>query len=189
MYTYLLLDMPSDHEIEGFVMTECDVIRALLVNKGAGKNVKLIKFTTEESLENIPQKPYKGIRYVHMSSHGLKNGNGIGLLGGSVEWKHVADWIKKYLEPLSDKQNRVLCLSCCFAEKGVRKMGSILKDYFSGIYYLAEEGQFFHTSMVVWSMFYYQKKEHSPTKRSGKMRSAKKLEDFFGEDVLKSKAL
>ena len=187
MYTYLLLDMPSDHEIEGFVMTECDVIRALLVNKGVGKSVKLIKFTTEESLGNIPQKPYKGIRYVHMSSHGLKNG--IGLIGGRVEWKRVANWINEYLEPLSDKQTRALCLSCCFAEEGVKKMRPILKDYFNGIYYLSEEGQFFSTSMVVWSMFYYHKKKYSPTKRSGKMRSAKKLEDFFGEEVLKSKAL
>jgi len=68
-------------------------------------------------------------------------------------------------------------------------MRPFLKGYFNGVYYLAERGQFFHTSMVVWSMFYYRKKKNSPTKRSGKMSSAKKFEDFFGEEVLKSKTL
>ena len=186
MYTYLLLDMPSDHEIEGFVMTECDVIRALLVNKGVGKNVKLIKVTTEESLKNVPHNPYKGIRYVHMSSHGFKKG--IGLIGGEVEWEGVAEWVKKYLNPLSGKQNRVLCLSCCHAEEGVRKMSPVLKGYFNGIYYLSEEATFFSTSMVVWSMFYYRKNQNNPTKISG-MVTTKKLMDFFGEKVLKSKAI
>ena len=61
-YTYLLFDLPSDHEVEWVLATECDSIRGILANKHSGQKVKHMRATTIEGLgRTIPQKPYKDV--------------------------------------------------------------------------------------------------------------------------------
>ena len=40
---YLIFDLPSDHEVEESLSTECDSIQAIISNKGMAARVKRIK--------------------------------------------------------------------------------------------------------------------------------------------------
>ena len=169
MFTYLLFDFPSDHEVEGLLATECDVIRTLIANKGHGKNVKVVRATTFEGITTEPQfrnrsklpaKPYH-VKYVHISCHGTPEGK-VGFIGHEVSWRKVAREIRKYISPLRTGEQRVLCLSSCYSNRGAEVMESELEDYFSGVYYLVEEKVEFATTMVIWSMVYHRKSRNRP---------------------------
>ena len=144
---YLLLDSPSDHEVDDSVVTECEVIRAIVKNKGQGKKVKLVKSTTKDRF-NHPQTPTKSVKYVHLSGHGDEKG--LGLIDGSVKWKDVAEQIAKFVQKLDDNQKRVLCISCCHSKEAAAKMTRSLSDYFTAIYCFREEDVTFAKTMTVW---------------------------------------
>ncbi len=175
---YLLLDLPSDHEVEDSVVTECDVIRAIISNKRQGKKVKTIRSTTAERFLRTPR-PTKSVKYVHLAGHG--NRTDLGLIGGQVQWKKVAEHATTFVSPLSRKQQRVLCISCCYSRYAAKKMSPVLKGYFTGIYYFREDNIGFASAMTVWSMFYHRKGLDRPHKNR---KIVNQVKTFFGKKVL-----
>lgn len=182
-YTYLLLDLPSHHEVESVLATECDSIRGILANKLREPKVKHVRATTREGLQTtVPQRPYLHVKYVHLACHGDEHG--IGLIGAKLSWSRLAQHIVRYVPPLEGNKRRVLCLSCCHSAAGAEKMKRALKRHFTAVYYLTEPEVGFDTSMVVWSMFYYRKSLKAPV---SKLRGFDKLginriNAFFGNN-------
>ncbi len=73
-YNYLLLDLPSHHEVEWVLATECDSIRGILANKLRGPKVKHVHATTQEGLQKtVPQRPYLHVKYVHLAPAGNRD--------------------------------------------------------------------------------------------------------------------
>ena len=175
---YLLLDLPSDHEVEDGLVTECDVVRAIISNKRQGKKVKTVRSTTAERFLRTPT-PTKSVKYVHLAGHG--NPTDLCLIGGEVQWKKVAEHAKTFVSPLSRKQQRVLCISCCCSHDAAKEMSPVLKGYFTGIYYFPEDRIGFALAMTVWSMFYHRKGLDRPHKNR---KIVAQVNKFFGEKVL-----
>ena len=151
---YLLFDLPSDHEVEENVVTECDVIRAIVSNKGQGKKVKMVRATTKTGFTHR-RRSTTSVKYVHLAGHGDKTG--LGLIRGSVDWKCTAEQITKLVPRLKGKQRRVLCISCCYSKHAADKMSSKLEGYFTATYFFHKDNISFATAMTVWSMFYHEK--------------------------------
>jgi hypothetical protein len=156
---YLIFDLPSDHEVEESLSTECDTIQAIISNKGMSARIKRIKVASTERFKAYPTYKYQ-VQFVHLACHGGKTG--IGMLGGNVKWADVAKQVTRHLKPLTTKQKRVMCFSCCFSKYGFNQTKNYFKDYFSGAYYFAEEKIAFSTSITTWSMFYLRKKISRP---------------------------
>lgn len=174
---YVLLDNPSDHEVDDGVVTECDVIRAILSNRDLGKKVKLVRSSTRTRFTSTKQAT-KSVKFVHLAGHG--NQSGLGLIGGSVPWKDVATEVKALAKPLAiDRSQRVLCVSCCHSEDAARKMSAHLSTHFTAMYYFTEEKIAFSKAMAVWSFFYLEKNFQRP---EGAI--VDRINGFFGDDVL-----
>ena len=151
---FLLYDLPSDHEVELNIVTECDVIRSIISNKDQGKKVKVIRATNCESFLRHRTAKTKEVKYIHLSGHG--NEDGLGFINGIVEWGDVASKVTESIYRLKSGQ-RILCVSCCHSEEAVDQMIPHLRGYFTGVYYFSESEIHFSTTMTVWSMFYRQK--------------------------------
>ena len=151
---FLLYDLPSDHEVEQNIVTECDVIRAIISNKDQGKKVKVIRATSSESFLRHRTAKTKEVKYVHLSGHG--NEDGLEFINGMVRWEDVANKITEAIYRLKSA-SRVLCVSCCFSKEAVDKMIPHLGGYFTRVYYFTEPEIHFSTTMTVWSMFYKQR--------------------------------
>lgn len=149
----LLFDLPSDHEVEGGIATECQMIGSLLANNGVGSLVKTVRATTPGGLypKHLNQKPYEGINVVHIATHGIPQG--ISLIGGDLFWEEVAERLRIFIAPLKFGQKRILCLSCCHSSDGAF-IFSKFPDLFSGIYYFNTEEIDFSVAMTVWAMVY-----------------------------------
>lgn len=173
---YLLLDLPSDHEVEEGVVTECDVVRAIVSNKGHGKKVKTIKAATVDGFTRR-RTPTKSVKYVHLAGHG--NCAQLGLIGGGLDWAKVACQINTLVPKLRGKQKRVLCISCCFSASAALKMSKRLEERFTAVYHFREDKIAFHKAMTVWSMFYCQKRLDKPHQAI-----ADRVNKFFGDNVL-----
>lgn len=145
---FLLYDLPSDHEVDLNIVTECDVIRSIISNRQQGKKVKVIRATQELP----PTNKTNEVAYVHLSGHGNKQG--LGLIGGSVKWVDVAEHILRAVQRLKGGRKRVLCVSCCHSKDAVDQMFPLLKGYFTRVYYFSDHKIGFAASMTVWSMFY-----------------------------------
>ena len=173
-YNYLLFDLPSDHEVEGVLSTECDVIRAILANNGEGRNVKVIKATTSEALcHKSPQQPYGQIKIVHVACHARDNG--VSMIGDSVEWSEFGNILESYVPQLGQGERRTLCLSCCYSKFGNLILRQKLRNHFTDCLYFKEDEVYFSATMVIWSMFYLR----SRTKSSlGPIRN--KINEFVG---------
>ena len=99
-YKYLLLDLPTDHEVDGFLPTECDVVRAILTNRKMGQDVRHVRAMTKSSLvDRLPTKTCDDIRFVHVAGHG--NRKGVGLMGDVVPWRELAEVLKGFCTPLA----------------------------------------------------------------------------------------
>ena len=159
-YTHLLFDLPSEHEIDDRLVTECDVISSIIANKGSGR-VKHIRATHLQTLSHRPR--YEGIRYVHVAGHGTKCGPSF--IGQTVTWQELAKRLQYYCKPLVKKEKRALCLSCCHSETGAKVLGKALRPLFTAIYYFSSERVYFDDKMVAWSLFYLLKTEEDPTKK------------------------
>jgi hypothetical protein len=66
---FLLFDLPSDHEVDGGLSTECDVIKSILHNRAMGGRVKIIRATTKGTLDSLPRYHSK-VQFVHLACHG-----------------------------------------------------------------------------------------------------------------------
>ncbi len=109
---YLLFDLPSDHEVERAIATQCETIEAIISNRGMQARVKRIRVASIERFMNYPTYRY-GVQFVHLACHGGRRG--IGMLGGIVGWGDVAKQIVKHLHPLKGGEQRVMCFSCCYS--------------------------------------------------------------------------
>ena len=136
------------------MVTECDVIRAIVSNKGQGKKVKMVRATTKARFTR-GRRSTQSVKYVHLAGHGSKTG--LDLIRGSVDWKCTAEQITKSVPRLKGKQRRVLCISCCYSKHAAEKMSSKLEGYFTATYFFHKDNISFATAMTVWSMFYHEK--------------------------------
>ena len=176
-FGYFVFDLPSDHEVNGSLVTESDVIKSVLSNKNLGGRLKSLRFTTADTFKNCPDRKYSGIRYVHLGGHG--GTTGIGFIGGTVKWVDVGKKLAKMFPQLTDGEQRVLTLSCCMSKTGVKAMAPHLKNHFSAIYYFIPQSIGFSQAMTVWSMFYLKKdltRPHSAIKQD--------INTFMREDII-----
>ncbi|WP_153306299.1 hypothetical protein [Desulfatiglans anilini] len=148
---YLIFDLPSDHEVESELATECKTIQSIIHNKGMRARVKRICVASRERFMNYPTYKYS-VQFVHIACHGGKSG--IGMLGGTVSWAEVSKQIIKHIRPLSNDEQRIICFSCCHSLDEFKKTKTHLHPYFTGAYIFTEESVPFAESITVWSMFY-----------------------------------
>lgn len=176
-FGYFIFDCPSDHEIDGAIVTESDAIRSVLWNKSLGGRLKGLRLTTAESFLKAKERKYTGVRYVHLGGHGSKSG--IAFIGGSVKWNDVAEKLTKFFPKLGAGEQRVLTLSCCHSGSGVVAMGPKLKGHFTAIYHFNSDTVGFSQAMTIWSMFYLKKRLSKPH-----AAIMKDINTFMGTDVL-----
>lgn len=176
-YGFVLIDLPSDHEIENGIVRECQVIAAILHNRAFGTVTKTFTATSVENFKSAGWRSYPGTGFVHLSTHGGKTG--IGLIGGDLRWAHVADKLKTVAPQLAKNQRRVLCLSCCYSETGIGRLKPLLKGHFTHAYYFAAKKISFATAMTVWSMFYRKKSLEQPLKAV-----VDPINRFFGTETI-----
>lgn len=176
-FVFALLDLPSDHEIDGGLVTECQVINAILHNRGLGAKTKTIRASSDTGFDAAQWRPYPALGFVHLAAHG--HAIGISLIGGRIRWLDVAAKLKKLAPRLTGDKKRVLSLSCCYSEKGYNALRPFLKGHFTGIYHFVDEEITFATAMTVWSMFYRRKTIARPA-----LKVVEPINNFFGQDVI-----
>ncbi len=156
---YLLLDFPSDHEVDGSLATECSVINALLTNNELGTRTKHFRLSSLASFKKLPNYSYDP-KFVHVACHG--GPKGIGLIGGWVPWQEFAKEMKAILQPLGTTHRRILTLSCCHSRTGATELKTHLTGYFTGIYHFTQKKVPFAQAFVVWTMFFLEKELKHP---------------------------
>lgn len=157
--SYLLFDLPGDHEVESAIATESKVIEAIIHNLAMGARAKRVRVASRKSFTRIPTYRY-GVQYVHLACHGGKKG--ISLLGGRVRWAEVGDQIVRHLHPLKKGEQRVMVFSCCYSREGYEGTKRQLSPYFSGAYYFKPKRIYFADAIAVWAMFYLEKRLDRP---------------------------
>lgn len=174
---FLMFDFPSDHEVDVALSTECELIKALLTNRGLGSRLKLMKFSSNESLKKLPNYKYDP-KFVHISGHG--GTNSLGLIGGSISWNKLCDDVlTKLLDPLEGEETRVLFLSCCHSKDGIDVIKNKMPNYFTGAYFYKPEIIAFATSITISSMFYRKKLLKNPH-----AAICKNINNFFNKAFL-----
>lgn len=173
---YLLFDLPSDHEIEGSIATECQIIQAIIHNKGQRARVKRICVASTKRFMNYPTYKY-GVQFVHLSCHG--GSKNIGMLGGTVSWENVAAQMIKHLHPIEEGQQRIICFSCCHSVVGFNRTKSAIAPYFTGAYLFSKTNVPFAQAITTWAMFYLKKELSHPHEAI-----MKAINDFIGEKLL-----
>jgi hypothetical protein len=176
-FSFYLIDMPSDHEIDESLVTECQVIKAILHNRNFKSVTKTERITSTERYEGIKWHPYPGLGFVHLAGHASKKG--VELIGGTVRWTTVADTLKAIAPKLSKDQKRVLTLSCCYSEYAAGKLTPLLKGHFTGIYFFNAKKVAFADTMTAFAMFYRRKTMRKPHKAI-----VERINDFFERDVI-----
>ncbi|MBP7947567.1 MAG: hypothetical protein KA191_16075 [Verrucomicrobia bacterium] len=173
---YLLFDLPSDHEVEEALATECKVIESLIHNMRLKARVKRVCVASIEKFTKYPTYRYQ-VQFVHLACHGGKDG--IGMLGGTMRWTEVARQITKHLHKLKDDQKRVMVFSCCHSSDGFHATRMALKDYFTGAYYFSSETVSFSDAITIWTMFYRNKRLAKPHGAIVKV-----INEFLGKNLL-----
>ena len=173
---YLLFDLPSDHEIEGALATECKVIESLIHNRGLKARIKRVCVASKERFSKYPTYRYR-VQFVHLACHGGKKG--IGLLDGEMLWADVAKQITRHLHPLAAGRQRIMIFSCCHSKDGFDATKSELAPYFSGAYHFRAESIAFSKAITTWTMFYLKKKIENPHEAI-----VDPINNFIDEEVL-----
>jgi len=176
-FGFLVIDCPSDHEIDGSLVTESQTIRAVLANKNLGSRLKIIRCTTADSFACLPNRVYSGIRYVHLGGHGSRKG--LEFIGGQIPWAKVAQKLTRVLPRLKQGERRILTLSCCYSTDGIESMKPYLMGHFSAAYHFVPKKIGFSQAITVWSMFYLKKKISQPH-----AAIVKKLNRFLETEVI-----
>lgn len=157
---FMLLDLPDDDEVEGFLSSECEIVRAILASRGLGGRTKHYRFTSLQSLERPATYEYDP-KFVHVSGHGGENS--ISLLGGHVTWNDLADdFLAPRLKVLNDGETRILFVSTCFSRQGVDRILDRIPDRFTGAYYFSEDTIPFADALTAAAMFYRRKELNRP---------------------------
>lgn len=172
-FGYFMIDCPSDHEIDDWLVSECDVIHAVLANRNLKSRLKKVRCSTKQSFESIPATKYSGIRYVHIGGHGSEHG--LGFIGGAIAWSDVGKKLKQIFPALVGDERRILTLSCCHSDAGVAVLKSQLANHFSGIYSFSAKKIDYSTAIATWSMFFFRKDLDTPQDKI-----AADINSFFG---------
>lgn len=178
---YLLLDFPSDHEVDGSLATECSVINALLANNDLGTRTKHFRLSSLASFKKLPYYSYDP-KFVHVACHA--GPAGIGLIEGWVTWRKFAEELKAILQPLEADHRRILTLSCCHSPAGATELKAHLKGYFTGIYHFHKDKVPFAQAFAVWTMFFLKKDIKNPHE---KIRL--RINTFFETDTIEYSAV
>lgn len=176
-FGFVLISLPSDHEVDRRIPSECDVIRSILVNREHGSLVKEFQATSIANFNGAGWSPYQRIGFVHLAGHA--NTKGMGLIGGLKRWSEIAKKLKVVAPVLVSDKKRVLCLSCCHSKAGVKAMTKSLRDHFTGVYYFKKKKIGFAEATTIWSMFYLRKGLANPSDRI-----ADDINEFLGEKLL-----
>jgi len=172
---FLLIDLPSKHEIVHSLSTECDVVEAILHNRGLAKRITHMRLASAKELDG--KTPARvDVRFVHLAGHADKNG--IGFLRGGMPWQRIAEHITRYLCPLGDER-RVMVFSCCHSRDGFEATKHIFRRHFTAAYLFNEVEVDFCDAITVWAMFYFRKTVSNPH-----MRIVDPINEFFGDEVL-----
>ena len=183
-YRFLLLDLPADHEVDGFLATESEVIRSILANNDSGPQVLLKRISTLGRFRGwSPPKGYKKLRFVHLGTHACREH--IHLIGGKVTWEEVAEKLRRLAPCLPQGEQRALCLSSCFSRDGFQRIRKKLRGHFSGCYYFSSEEIAFADAITVWSMFYLRARQEKPHDT----KLLKAINQYFGKEALCFKKL
>lgn len=177
-FGYFIFDCPSDHEIDGKLLSEADAIRAVLANRTLGTRLKQVICTTPASFRSTSPRRYAGIKFVHIGGHASKTS--LAFIGGTVGWRDVADKLVALFPKLADGEQRVLTLSCCYSRNAVTTMKPVLKKHFTAVYHFASDDAEFSTAITTWSMFYLKKELKHPHQA---LRD--EINKFMGNDVLR----
>ena len=133
-FLFFLIDLPSDHEVDESLSTECQVIHAILANRGFRSVTKTTRMTSVDRFDKAAWRPYPKVGYVHLAAHGGRQG--VGLIGGQVKWWGVAQKLKILAPRLAADQKRVLVLSCCYSSFGYTNLKPLLRNHFTGYHFL-----------------------------------------------------
>lgn len=181
-FSFFLIDLPSDHEVDQRLATECEVIRAILSNRGFHSITKTARITSVDRFRKEAFRPYGKVGFVHLATHGSKTG--IALIGGSVKWGVVAARLKCVAPLLPKNTQRVLTLSCCYSSSGYRSLAPLLKGHFTGCYYFGPKKIGFSDAMTTWAMFYKRKTIQRPHQAI-----VDRINNFFDEQILQFDAI
>jgi hypothetical protein len=176
-FSFFLFDLPSDHEVDQGLSTECEVIRAILSNRGFHSVTKTARISSLERFQEEPLRAYQKVGYVHLSAHGSRSG--ISLIGGDCKWRAVAGRLKAVAPKLKKDAQRVLTLSCCFSASGYAALSPILKNHFTGCYYFGPNKVGFSDAITTWAMFYKRKTIDRPH-----AAIVERINEFFDEDLI-----
>jgi hypothetical protein len=173
---YLLFDLPSDHEVESSLTTECEMIETIIHNLSMPTRVKRICVASTERFRKYPR--YRlNVQFVHLAGHGSKKG--VEMLGGKLKWAEVAKQVKRHLHKLLDGEKRVMVFSCCQSKEGFEATRNSLTGYFTGAYYFEQKRIAFSDAIAVWAMFYAKKRLAKPH-----ARIVAAVNSFMGKEVL-----
>ncbi len=173
---FLLLDVPGEHEIEGNLATECQVIAAVLANWELERATKNIRIASTRKLRNLGPYTYDP-QVVHLAAHATEEG--VWIQGEVTNWEALAKRIENLITPLDPGQERVLNLSCCYSNLAAQVCAARLRGHFTGIYRYSITEVPYAQALVAWTMFFY--KRPSLTDH---LSIAQSVNDFFGTEVL-----
>ncbi len=174
---YILLDLPSDHEIEGALATECDVLYAMLANHELAAVTKRIRIGRPETLRQL-RLGTSGAEFVHIAGHATADG--LWMLGDVVAWSHVAKALANCVSPLKPSRERLVHFSCCHSQRAAKLCRRHLSPYFSGAYHFVDQTVPYATAIAVWTMFFHQQ----PSTRNH-WDIVRRINTFIGQEVLR----
>ena len=148
----MLLDSPSDHEVEGALATECDVLYAMFANFELSGLTKHIRLGCARTLKQKRPYPYAA-QFVHLAGHATDEG--LWMLGEVVDWATVAKSLSGWFAPLKPGGERILNFSCCDSERAAKACATRLRPFFSGAYFFRERNIGFAKSCAAWTLFFY----------------------------------
>lgn len=173
---FLLLDIPGEHEIEGNLATECQVIAAVLANLELDRVTKHIRIASTRTLGNLGPYAYDP-QVVHLAGHATEEG--VWIQGQVAKWETVALRLAGLLVPLPACQERVLNLSCCHSSLASRICTEFLRDYFTGIYRFSISEVPYAQALVAWTMFFFK----SPS-LADHLEISRTVNSFFGQKII-----
>ena len=174
---YILLDLPSDHEIEGDLATECDVLYAMLANHELAAVTKRVRIGRPETLTHMRLSTRRP-EVVHIAGHATVDG--LWMLGEVLPWVGVAKSLAACVTTLKSGQERIVNFSCCYSEKAARTCRRRLAPFFSGAYHFLEPNIAYAKAIVTWTMFFHQR----PTTANHR-EIVERITTFLGGEVLR----
>lgn len=172
---YVLIDLPSAHEIEDRLATECEFLAAILANQDLADETRHIKAASRDRFDRDTSVPCPRAEFVHLAGHGTEAG--LEVLGETIPWKEVGRRLK-VLAPHPSRGRRYLTLSCCYSSHACRKLRPLLSGHFTGVYHFKDDEVGFANAMTIYGMLYMSKVENSGA------GVRKRINDFFDQDIL-----